>query len=115
MSDTQQSDWLDELLSEFDIWCKCGHNECVKFDNFREAKALIEQHVQEAVVAARQELYEGGEKKFIAMLLEQGLVIGQNSPDFALDSVLVRIPRDRVRKYFDGELSNTKHTNKEVR
>lgn len=35
---------MDEILSEFDTWCKCGHNECTEFGNFREAKQALNHH-----------------------------------------------------------------------
>lgn len=38
---TSDYSWLDETMAEFDIWCRCGHDECVKYDNFREAKQAI--------------------------------------------------------------------------
>jgi hypothetical protein len=55
---------------------------------------------------AAMKLYEGGEKKFIQMLLERGkLEVSESFPD---DTVLIRIPKQTVRKYFDGDLAAQK-------
>lgn len=69
-----------------------------------ELEILLVPFIAQQVTAAREKLYEGGEKKFIQMLLAHGVEYAQ---DILEDNTLFRIPNATLNKYRDGELQPT--------
>jgi hypothetical protein len=56
MSDT---DWLTNILIEFDTWCLCGNKECGLSENYKEAEQAILRHINKAI-GTNQPIMSGG-------------------------------------------------------
>lgn len=115
---------------EYRGFCKYGEEDCPaapspSTDSLEALLSLIERKIPEhhlkakfiedcksalltwrdaEVARAREKMYNGGEKLFVQMLLEHGgLSYSDSTPD---DTVMIRIPKETIRKYFDGELKS---------
>lgn len=47
MNTPNNLEWLDELM-EFDVWCMCEADECVLYQNYKEARQKIATKLAEA-------------------------------------------------------------------
>ena len=34
---------LDEIVGDFDTWCRCGGDDCLRYNNYKSAKQAIKQ------------------------------------------------------------------------
>ena len=45
MTKNNSTEWLDEILSDFVVWCMCGKDECIKSQNYELSKQAIRSHL----------------------------------------------------------------------
>ena len=75
------------------------------------AKQALLQLMNEARIETKEVLYQGGEKRFISMLLEHGV---EYTEEFhGKDTLAFRINRKTIDKYRKGELTPQKETTNE--